>query len=77
MAFSFIEDIIPDHKFLFPEYEIVREHEELDSVAVNDTEQEDLEKNEDPTTGKSSEKYEYSTLFLNFYFKLKYILKNV
>ncbi|XP_039220364.1 programmed cell death protein 2 isoform X2 [Crotalus tigris] len=45
------EDVIPDHKFLFPEYEIVREHEELDSAAVSDTEHEDLDKNEDTTTG--------------------------
>ncbi|KAL7987584.1 hypothetical protein Chor_006503 [Crotalus horridus] len=49
------EDVIPDHKFLFPEYEIVREHEELDSAAVSDTEHEDLDKNEDTTTGDLDE----------------------
>ncbi|XP_034284278.1 programmed cell death protein 2 isoform X2 [Pantherophis guttatus] len=56
------EDVIPDHKFLFPEYEIVREHEELDSAIVNDTEQEDLGKNEDTTTDEASELLEDMSL---------------
>ncbi|XP_062980478.1 programmed cell death protein 2 [Elgaria multicarinata webbii] len=40
---------IPDHKFLFPEYEIVREPEETDSSNINEKKQEDLEKNEEST----------------------------
>lgn len=63
LASCFIEDVIPDHKFLFPEYEIVREHEELDSAAVSDTEQEDLDKNEDTTTGNLGKNYEWMPIF--------------
>uniref|UniRef100_G1KAW1 Programmed cell death 2 n=1 Tax=Anolis carolinensis TaxID=28377 RepID=G1KAW1_ANOCA len=39
-------DVIPDHKFLFPEYEIVRELEEFDT-SINEADKEDVEKNED------------------------------
>ncbi|XP_003215925.4 programmed cell death protein 2 [Anolis carolinensis] len=38
--------VIPDHKFLFPEYEIVRELEEFDT-SINEADKEDVEKNED------------------------------
>ncbi|KAF7254321.1 Programmed cell death protein 2 [Varanus komodoensis] len=41
--------MIPDHNFLFPEYEIVREPEEADSSSVSERENEDLEKNEEST----------------------------
>ncbi|XP_053153816.1 programmed cell death protein 2 isoform X1 [Hemicordylus capensis] len=40
---------IPDHKFIFPEYEIVIEPEEIDSNASK-TKQEDIDKNEELTS---------------------------
>ncbi|XP_066467492.1 programmed cell death protein 2 [Tiliqua scincoides] len=42
-------NVILDHKFLFPEYEIVIEPEELDSSDTHETEQEDLDTNEELT----------------------------
>ncbi|XP_061480429.1 programmed cell death protein 2 [Rhineura floridana] len=41
---------IPDHKFIFPEYEIVIEPEETDSSNVSETKLDDLEKNEELTS---------------------------
>ncbi|KAH0622471.1 hypothetical protein JD844_024815 [Phrynosoma platyrhinos] len=39
--------VIPDHNFLFPEYEIIREPEEMGISHTNEANQEDVEKNED------------------------------
>ncbi|XP_034964387.2 programmed cell death protein 2 isoform X1 [Zootoca vivipara] len=41
-----LDVVIPDHKFLFPEYEIVIEPEETDSSNVSETEEEDQDKKE-------------------------------
>uniref|UniRef100_A0ACB8GAY0 Programmed cell death protein 2 n=2 Tax=Sphaerodactylus townsendi TaxID=933632 RepID=A0ACB8GAY0_9SAUR len=45
---------IPDHKCLFPEYEIVIEPEEIESSIVGETEQKDLNKNEDSAAADST-----------------------
>lgn len=39
--------VILEHKFLFPEYEIVIEPEEFDSSDTHETEQEDRDTNEE------------------------------
>ncbi|XP_042306447.1 LOW QUALITY PROTEIN: programmed cell death protein 2 [Sceloporus undulatus] len=36
--------VIPDHNFLFPEYEIVREPEEMGTSHINEADREDVEK---------------------------------
>ena len=46
-----LNSVIPDHNFLFPEYEIVREPEEIDALNINETEQEDVDKNKAASTG--------------------------
>lgn len=58
LYFYFVDQmtiVIPDHKFLFPEYEIVIEPEELDSSIVDETEQ-DLDKNEELTLVNNTRK---------------------
>uniref|UniRef100_A0A6J0UFC8 Programmed cell death protein 2 n=1 Tax=Pogona vitticeps TaxID=103695 RepID=A0A6J0UFC8_9SAUR len=48
-----LNSVIPDHNFLFPEYEIVREPEEIDALNINETEQEDLDKNKAASTDET------------------------
>ncbi|KAJ7342214.1 hypothetical protein JRQ81_009676 [Phrynocephalus forsythii] len=50
-----MNDVLPDHNFLFPEYEIVREPEEIDASNIDETEQDNLGKNEATSTGSSYE----------------------
>lgn len=57
--FVFIDAVnsaIPDHKFLFPEYEIIREPEEIDASDINEKEQDDLDRNEVTSAGN---RYKY------------------
>ncbi|XP_077202748.1 programmed cell death protein 2 isoform X1 [Paroedura picta] len=48
------DHVIPDHKFLFPEYEIVIEPEEMELSSIGETEQKDLKKNKATTCADST-----------------------